>query len=216
MSQTLDVLYADRHLLVAEKPCGLLTQPNETSDLSALSLAKKWLEEHPEIAFSSYLTPVFRLDRAASGLLLFARSSKAAARLQGQKKCYILQKSYLALVEGAPSDEGLFEDWMVHGDHLAMAAPEGQGKYSLLAFQVVAKSNHSTLVEIDLLTGRYHQIRFQFSKRGFPILGDKKYGSSKPFENGIALMHNRLTLIHPVSGEIYIFNSRNERNFFSS
>lgn len=205
-----EVLFADRHLLVLEKPNGLLTQMTEQEKDCALSFAKEWIDEQPDLPRSSYLTPVFRLDRAVSGFLLFARSSKAASRLQGEKKHYFMSKCYLALIEGKLEEkEGVFEDWLIHGDYRAEPGTQTNGKFAALIYRVLEEREETSLVEIELLTGRYHQIRYQFASRMHPIVGDHKYGSKKNFrKDAIALHHFKLAFIHPVSEEMLLFQNQ--------
>ena len=148
---------------------------------------------------------VHRLDRGASGVVLFARTSKALERCQEQVRKKEWEKTYLALVEGLiEKDEGMFEDFLLHDNH--RASVDEQGKLSTLFFKVLRRDPQSTLIEIKLVTGRYHQIRVQFASRGHPIFGDEKYGSKKFFD-GIALHHAQLIAMHPVTREKICFKS---------
>lgn len=177
----------------------MLTQPIEGNDEACETWAKSWVKTAFNKPGNVFLHPIHRLDRVASGIVLFARTSKALARLQkaSREKKYI--KKYIACVEGTLlQDEGQFEDQLEHGDHRAVISKEG--KWSSLKYRVINRHKSYTLVEIWLETGRYHQIRAQFSSRNHPIVGDKKYGSQIPFLNDqtIALHHVFLQVPHPV------------------
>lgn len=202
----LKIIDLDNHLLLIHKPAKLLSQPTKDEERSAENLGKSWIKEKYKKAGNVYLTPLFRLDRSVSGLLLFAKTSKAAQRFNDQRKKLFISKNYLALVEGTFSEkEGLLEDKMGHGD---FRAEEGD-KEAALIYRVLEENEGVSLLEIELLTGRYHQIRYQLSRRGHPILGDEKYGSRIPFAPGvIALHHHRLAFFHPVTNEINILNSK--------
>lgn len=199
------VIYCDNHLLALDKPCGMLTQPSGTGLFSLECWAKTYLKEKFEKKGNVFLEAVHRLDRGASGIVLFARTSKALGRCQEQVRKKEWEKTYLACVEGTiKEDEGMLEDFLFHNDHQASVNP--QGKLSTLFFKVLRREKERTLVEIKLMTGRYHQIRVQFASRGHPIFGDEKYGSKKIF-NGIALHHTQLIAIHPVTREKICFKS---------
>lgn len=202
------VIFTDRHLLLVDKPAGLLSQPTKEQPHSAESWGKEWIRR-TEGRDNPFLTPLFRLDRPVSGLLLFARSSKCASRMQGQRRAYFMRKCYLALVEGTlkEGDEGIFEDWISHGHHRAEASTPERGDHALLAYRCLASDQRRSLIEIDLLTGRYHQIRYQCASRHYPICGDGKYGSRASHPDTIALHHAELTFIHPVSGELLLFSA---------
>lgn len=192
------ILFEDNHLLLLDKPAGLLSQPTDKESESAETFARNASQ-------SRYIASLYRLDRSVSGLLLFAKSSKAAARLNDSRKNFIIKKGYLALIEGCPDEsEGLFEDWIGHGN---FRATEGD-KHSLLTYRVLDHDANISLVEIDLLTGRYHQIRYQFAKRSMPIVGDIKYGSKINYlKNRIALHHHSLSLFHPIGKKLLLFLS---------
>lgn len=197
----MEILYCDNHLLVLNKPAGLLTQPNESSDDSLEAFGKRFLKEKFNKPGDVYLEPVHRLDRPVSGVLLFARTSKAISRLHEMQRERIFQKRYYAVAEGRLVD-GEFIDYLSHGSHHAFIDP--QGKRAHLTYSVLREMEHSTLLEITLKTGLYHQIRAQFSHHGHPILGDRKYGSTHPSEV-LYLHHRSMTILHPVSREKLTF-----------
>jgi len=180
------VIFEDNHLVAANKPAGLLTQ---SDDSGRPSLESQLREQH------RFLHAVFRLDRVASGLVLFARSSKALSRLGDQQRRRQLHKTYLAIVAGTPPEAATWEDLLVHDDYRARIDPSG--KPAKLTFARIASRKGYSLLSIELHTGRYHQIRCQMAAHGHPIVGDTKYGSQIAKE-GIALHHLHLQLMHPV------------------
>lgn len=175
---------------------------------TALSLAKAWLKQKYKKPGNVYLGVVSRLDAFATGALVFARTSKAAARLAEQFKAGTVQKTYWALVEGfsdvdPPSGEWI--DYLIKDDaaqRMRAAAPHNACvQRASLAWRRLKGQGGATLVEVELHTGRKHQIRVQFADRGHPIVGDKKYGATQPFPRGIALHCRRLAFQHPTRDE---------------
>ncbi|MBM3198160.1 MAG: RluA family pseudouridine synthase [Chlamydiae bacterium] len=195
----MDILYFDNHLLVVNKPAGLATEAETGMSLEVLvrEFVKKTYQKQGE----AFVRAVHRLDKPASGLVLLAKTSKALTRLQEAFRKRLIQKTYLARIEGImPSQEGFFEDYMVHGLHRAhiASAKDPQARYAALSFTCRSPS----LLEIILHTGRYHQIRAQLASRGYPIINDHKYGAKKHEEiPGIALHHWQMSFVHPVTKE---------------
>ncbi|MFS8563619.1 MAG: RNA pseudouridine synthase [Rhabdochlamydiaceae bacterium] len=193
-----NIVYCDNHLLVVDKPPGVATQP----DLEIL--AKAWVKKKYQKPGNVFLEPIHRLDKSVGGLVLFARTSKALSRLQALMRERKISKIYQALIEGLlPKKEATLTHYLVHGDHKAFVDP--QGKEAILHYHVLEEKNGTTLVSIDLATGRYHQIRAQFAATGHPILGDRKYGSKHNFHEGIALRHVRMEFEHPITHEKCVF-----------
>lgn len=203
-------LFCDNHLLVAEKPAGLLTQPNpEGREASLEALAKAWVKERYQKPGNVYLHAVHRLDRPVSGLVLFARTSKALTRLNEEMRQGKIEKLYLAEVEGALEGEGRLKHFLVHGEHRSrISTPQDlQAKEARLTFRVVKKTQRGTLVEVKLETGRYHQIRAQLAAIGHPVVGDARYGA-KPLKEGVIHLHSAgLSFLHPTTGERVTFQS---------
>lgn len=200
------VLYEDNHLLAAYKRPGLLTQPDGLAKTSLEEETKAWVKEKYEKPGNVFLHAIHRLDKPASGVVVFAKTSKALSRLNESIRNQETKKIYLALVEGAPKEkEGTLECWMIHDDyHARLCRKEERGaKLALLSYRVLEQKEGTTLLQIDLKTGRYHQIRLQLSALlGLPILGDFKYGAKKPFvDEGIALLHKEFTIPHPITKE---------------
>lgn len=200
----LDILLEDNHLLAANKPPGLLTQPSGTGQDSLEARAKEWVRRTKGKPGAVFLHAVHRLDREVSGVVLFARTSKALARLNEALRGRSVEKIYHAVVEGTPpNDQGTLEHWLTHGSHRAqVSAKETAGaKHCTLAYRLIQSTGVVGLVEVRLLTGRYHQIRAQLAAVGCPILGDARYGSDRATPGRIALHHRRMELDHPVREE---------------
>ena len=209
-SPVLDVLYEDNHLLVLNKPAGLPTMGTPEGTPTLLTLAKEYVKQKYQKPGNVYLGVVSRLDAPVTGVILFARTSKAAARLSEQFRTQAVQKTYWALVEAAGQPgSGSYVDWLVHDErhrrvHVAEKGQAG-GKEARLSFRQIAQAGRFSLLEIELETGRKHQIRVQLAHHGQPIIGDRKYGSPVKFPTGIALHARRLVIAHPIRGEAMEF-----------
>lgn len=198
------ILFEDNHLLVANKPAGLLTQPDHTSRDSLEDQLKRLIKKRDEKPGNVFLHAVHRIDRPVSGIVCFAKSQKALSRLTKAVRDRETKKVYWALVEGTPQG-GTLEHHLIHEGHAARVDPNG--KLARLHYEVV-RPEAKSLIRIELETGRYHQIRIQMASTGHPIVGDFKYGSSTPFkENSIALHHGELTLMHPTLKTPHTFSS---------
>ncbi len=206
----LEVLYEDNHLLVVNKPAMLPTMGVAESKPSLLKIAKAYIREKYQKPGNVYLGIVSRLDTPVTGVTILARTSKAAARLSEAFRERRVQKLYWAVVVGELSEPmGTLEHYLrkderhrkVHVTH--SSAPEAQ--LARLRFRALNSSAGYKLLEIELETGRKHQIRVQLAKHGFPIIGDHKYGSYRSFPKGIALHARQLVVSHPVQDEIMKF-----------
>ncbi|MCP5505373.1 MAG: RluA family pseudouridine synthase [Chlamydiales bacterium] len=198
-ANALEILFEDNHLLAVCKPAGLLTQPTEASTDSLEERAKTYLKKKYQKKGNVFLHPIHRLDKPVSGIVLFARTSKALSRLNVQMRERTLTKIYTAKVEGhLKQTSGELRHHLTHGSHRAHVSPSG--KEAILSYTVKKTLAHSTLVEITLHTGRYHQIRAQFAHIGHPLLGDTKYGASQNASR-LALHHSKLILTHPITQE---------------
>ena len=204
--------FLDNHLLVLDKPWGLLTQPSGTQEDSLENQGKLWLKEKFDKPGSVFLEAVHRIDRPVGGVVLFARTSKALSRLNQFQREGKFQKKYRALVQGAIGESGELEDWLFHGANRArVVKPRSRdAKQCRLTWKLLERRGPFSLIEIDLLTGRYHQIRVQLSHAGFPIVGDVLYGG-KPANQapagGIALCSWSIAFPHPVGGEQLLVTS---------
>jgi 23S rRNA pseudouridine1911/1915/1917 synthase len=201
-----EILYEDNHLLAVNKPAGLPTMGTPEGRPTLLTLAKEYIKQRYSKPGNVYLGVVSRLDAPVTGVVLLARTSKAAARLTNQFRTRLVEKTYWAIAEGVlrPTVAECV-DWLIHDErhrrmHVTPAdAPDA--KKAILTFRRLALVGHDSLLEITLETGRKHQIRLQLAHRGHPVLGDRKYGSRRPFPAGIALHARRLLVAHPVKLE---------------
>ncbi len=202
----LAVLFEDNHVLAVHKPAGLLTMGDRTGDATLVELAKAYLKEKYHKPGDVFLGVVHRIDRPVSGVVLFARTSKAAARLSAQFRDHTIQKTYLAWVEGRVREpSGTLIHWLKK-DRTAnqvsvVAAGTAGAQECVLDYRRVETHGPRTLVEITPRTGRSHQIRVQLSAAGWPIAGDAKYGAKLPWPDGIALHAAAITFDHPTKHE---------------
>lgn len=203
----LSVLYEDNHLLIINKPAGILVQGDKTGDTTLIDLAKAFIKEKYQKPGKVFLGVVHRLDRPTSGVIVFARNSKSLARLNEQFKSRTIKKEYWAIIEGTSVQEsGRLEHWMVRNTkqnksyaHLKKVPNAKHAALDYVQFKTL--DNYSCLA-IDLQTGRHHQIRAQLSAAGFAIKGDLKYGAKRSNADGSIHLHAReLQLIHPTKKE---------------
>ena len=206
-----DILYLDNHLFVVNKKAGLLVQGDKTGDTTLLELCKAYLKKVYQKPGNVFLALVHRLDRPTSGVVVFGRTSKAASRLSEQFREHKIKKIYWALVRGCLPEQGEMQDFLLRKEQKSFTVSEN-GKSAALCYKRLAFQNDISLVEIEMKTGRHHQIRVQFSSRGFPIIGDFKYGSKTKFPNGNLALHARsVTLFHPVTKETMTFQANPDK-----
>ena len=206
------ILYEDNHLLVINKPAGVVTQGASADQTSLGHQAKHYLKTKYHKPGNVFLGFVSRLDKLTTGVILLARTSKAAARLTEAFKNRKVSKTYEALVERADlPDADTLTDFVRKNDaarKMETCHPEARnGQRAILHFQLLNHYQSATHLEINLETGRKHQIRIQFSNFGCPILGDRKYNSAINFSNGIALHSTQLTINHPTTKELLTFKA---------
>lgn len=205
-----NILFEDSHLLLVEKPAGMPSQMTPDGRSGAEDLLRAMIEKRDNKPGRAYLHTVHRLDSAVSGILLLAKSSKALSRLSQEVREQHIKKLYVGVVEGKPtfSKGELLVDYIRHGDKRALASnpKDGGKKAELRILKTLPLPNNTTLVLIELLSGRYHQIRFQLSVRGYPLVGDTAYGSTRSYQKGTILLHNTaVTFMHPtLKKEIHI------------
>jgi 23S rRNA pseudouridine1911/1915/1917 synthase len=204
------VLYEDNHLLALDKPSGMPAAHFDGETGTADHWAKDYLRRKYRKPGNVFLGVVHRLDRPTSGVLLFARTSKAAARLSDQFRDGTARKVYLAVTTGCHwPDAGELRDWLLHDDparRVRAVPPDTPGaKPAETAVRVLARDGGRTLLELRPATGRKHQLRVQLASRGGPIVGDAKYGSPVPLGDAIALHAKSLTVAHPTRGERLTF-----------
>ena len=199
------VIYEDNHLLAVYKPSGLLVQGDRTGDVCLLDLGKQWLKDRYHKPGKVFLAMVHRLDRPVAGVVLFARTTKAAARLARQFRERSVEKQYLAVVSGPVSGEA---NRLIHHierrDRLSrvVPTPTEHSQEARLRFTVLGRDSGKSLLKISLETGRRHQIRIQLAHMGHPILGDLRYGAETPLpDRQIALLAHELMVDHPTQGD---------------
>lgn len=202
------ILYEDNHLLIINKKVGQLVQGDKTGDKSLLELLKAFIKERDQKHGNVFLGLVHRIDRPTSGLVIYAKTSKALSRLTQMVKNREIKKTYWAIVpkEMIPENQTLTHYLKKNekNNKAIVHSKEIEGtKKAVLTYQIIKTLDNYMLLEVDLQTGRHHQIRAQLSKIGIPIKGDLKYGAprSNP-DGGISLHARSLEFIHPVSKEI--------------
>jgi len=202
----LDILFEDNHCLAVLKPARVLTAGDRTGDMSLLDMARDYLKEKYHKPGNVFVGLVHRLDRPVSGVVLFARTSKAAARLSEQFREGSVRKVYRAIVEGSVAEPaGELVDWLVKNEktNVVRSVKPGspEARKSRLQFRRMKSGGGLTLVEIVPETGRSHQIRVQLAVHGNPIYGDVKYGAQHAQQGSIALHAAELTFEHPTRRE---------------
>ena len=208
----LAVLYLDNHLLVVCKPAGMLTQADRSGDLSLLEAGRAYIKQRFHKPGNVFLGLVHRLDRPVSGVVVFARTSKAAARLSAQFRQRQVAKVYWALVQGRVAEAGAFSDRLRRTGVHSQIVPYAPGQVAELRFRRLGYEQDVSWVEIALGTGRHHQIRAQFAHHGHPVLGDRRYGATVPFAPGVIALHARaVTIAHPTLSTPMTFTAEPER-----
>jgi 23S rRNA pseudouridine1911/1915/1917 synthase len=206
MTEKLQILYEDNHLLGVLKPGGVLTQGDRTGDDTALAMAKRYLKEKYNKPGDVFVGLVHRIDRPVSGVLLLARTSKAAARLAKEFQARRVEKTYLAVALGNVEDpHGELVSWIErhHNRSRAVAGPSPKAKEAVLTYRVLGRGGGLSLLEVVPGTGRHHQIRVQLSGISHPVAGDLKYGDREPLpDKTIALHAARLRFKHPTRDEV--------------
>lgn len=201
----MEVIYEDNHIIIVNKRVGEIVQGDKTGDEPLSETLKIWLKEKYAKPGNVFCGVVHRIDRPVSGVVVFAKTSKALSRLNSMIRNGEIKKTYYALVEGFPKHpEATLENMLISDGHLnkTFIARPGQtgAKKAVLKYHTLTKGDRYSLLEIRLLTGRKHQIRCQLAAMGHPIKGDLKYGSrrSNP-DGGISLHARKIEFIHPVS-----------------
>lgn len=200
----LNVLYEDNHIIVVVKPYNVLSQGDSTKDKSIMDMVKEYIKVKYNKPGNVYLGLVHRLDRPVGGIMVFARSSKAASRLTKSFNEHSIIKKYLAIVHGKINGTGEFVDY-IKKESNGNSIISDDGKKSILEYEAISydKENNCSLVSIDLKTGRHHQIRVQFASRGHYLLGDQRYGVLDNTQ--ICLFAYYLSFVHPVTRKVMEF-----------
>lgn len=197
----LNVLYEDNHLIVIEKPINVLSQKDETNDIDINEIVKEYLKVKYNKLGNVYLGLVHRLDRRVGGVLVLAKTSKAAARLSDSIRNNNMEKYYIAKVEGIIEADGNINVLIKKDEKNRKAIISKEGKESKLEYKVLGYDKNNTFVFVNLITGRYNQIRVSFSHIGHPIINDYKYGNGKVNNDQLGLWCYKIVIEHPVLKE---------------
>ena len=201
----MNILYEDNHIIIVNKAPGEIVQGDKTGDTPLSEIIKSYIKEKYNKPGNVFCGVVHRIDRPVGGVVIFAKTSKALERLNKMLREGEIHKTYWALVEGSPNEpEGELRDFLISDGRLnkTFIADEKNpdAKEAVLEYKTVAKGERYTLLEINLLTGRKHQIRAQLSATGHPIKGDLKYGAKRSNPDGsISLLAKSISFTHPVS-----------------
>lgn len=211
------ILFEDNHLLVVVKPQGIPVQKAESSNDDFQSILKDYLKKKYMKPGNVFLGIVHRLDQPVGGVMVFAKTSKAASRLSEQIRQNIWKKCYLAVVDGIPRQKsGILEDYLVKNEatnEVYVSKKENpKAKFARLSYETLESKNGKSLLKITLETGRAHQIRVQLSSRGLPIVNDHKYNKNAKLGSNIALWAYSLEIEHPVTKEKLVFSEEMPEN----
>lgn len=213
------IIYEDNHLLVVQKPVNVISQADDTNDPDMLTLLKEDLKQRYNKPGQVYLGLVHRLDRPVGGVMVFAKTSKAASRLSDQIRRREFKKVYLAVLHGVPDNKsGMLKHYLLKDAATNTVYPVPMGregaKEAILEYTVLDCQDGLSLVKVNLHTGRPHQIRVQFAATGHPLYGDQKYGAqkNKPGQQ-IALWSTEITCKHPTRDEEMRFESEPPQEF---
>lgn len=209
--EKLNVLYEDNHIIVVEKPVNIPSQGDKTGDIDMLSLVKEYIKEKYHKPGEVYLGLVHRLDRPVGGVMVFARTSKAAARLSEQVRSKVFKKKYLVICDGKfENEKGTLQNYLLKNERLNISRVVKEGtknsKLAVLDYEVLKYNEEIdlSLVKINLHTGRHHQIRLQLANFGHSICGDQKYGTRGRGKQ-ICLWAYELKIFHPTTKEELVF-----------
>ena len=203
----LNVLYEDNHIIVVIKKENIPVQEDSSKDKDLITIIKEYLKENYNKPGNVYLGLVHRLDRPVGGIMVFAKTSKAASRLSDEIRNNKVHKKYMAIVHGKIDEEGKLVNKISKDSKTNNTYLDENGKEAILYYKRIKynKEKDLSLVDINLITGRHHQIRFQLSNYGYPIYGDQRYGRQD--KKQIRLFAYELSFIHPVTKEEMTFNT---------
>lgn len=196
-----NIIYEDNHLLVVEKPAGILSQEDKTGDKDMLTILKKYIKEKYQKPGQVYLGLIHRLDRMTSGVMVFGKTSKASARLSEQIRKHAFIKKYYAVVHGIVPSSGKLENYLKKDEVevKSYVTNVSDGKFACLTYQKIKEIHGNSVVSILLQTGRHHQIRVQFAHFGHPLIGDRLYGNDT--KDSLMLHAYYISFYHPITKE---------------
>lgn len=206
----MNVVYEDNHIIIVNKASGEIVQGDKTGDIPLSETVKQYIKEKYQKPGNVFLGVVHRLDRPVSGLVVFAKTSKALSRLNDMFRTGDVHKTYWAIVRrGDIAPEATLTDWLTRNERQNKSYAHSRevpgSKKAVLSYKVRSVSDNYMLLEVHLMTGRHHQIRCQLANMGCPIKGDLKYGSPRSNPDGsISLMSRRVEFVHPVSKETIV------------
>lgn len=201
------VLYEDNHIIVVNKNSGEIVQGDKTGDVPLSDIVKSWIKDKYNKPGNVFLGVVHRLDRPVQGVVVFAKTSKALSRLNDMFRTADVHKTYWAITKNRPKEpEGTLTHWLVRNEKqnksYAYDTEKPNAKKAVLHYKLLAESDNYNLMEINLMTGRHHQIRCQMAHIGCPIKGDLKYGAKRSnIDGSISLLARKIEFVHPVSKE---------------
>lgn len=204
-NQMIKIIYEDNHLLVVEKPVNIPVQADDSKDEDLLTILKNYLKKKYNKPGNVYLGLIHRLDRPVGGIMVFAKTSKAASRLSNQIRNHDFKKIYYAVLDGKiEPKKAILKDKLLKDSKTNITKVDEKGKEAILEYELIEYKENKSLVKIDLKTGRSHQIRVQFSSRNNPLYGDQKYNLNST-KAQIALYAYQISFFHPVSKELLTF-----------
>ena len=215
----INVLYEDNHLLIVEKPVNIAVQEDASKDMDLLNMLKSYIKEKYNKPGDVYLGLVHRLDRPVGGVMVFARTSKAASRLSNELRKQQIYRKYKAIIRGTlPNKQGELVDYLYKDRKKnlvsVVSSKNKGGKKAILEYKVLSKKDNLSMLEVELKTGRSHQIRVQLANQGTPIYGDQKYGEHvNKHGQQIALWASSLSVKHPTKDEMITVESEPPKEY---
>lgn len=206
LMNNINIVYEDNHLLVVEKPINIPVQEDSSKDKDLLTILKEYIKVKYNKPGNVYLGLVHRLDRPVGGIMVFAKTSKAASRLSDQIRTKTFKKIYNAVVIGKINESGTLIDKILKDTKNNIVKVDDNGKESMLNYKLLKYKDNLSLVEIELLTGRSHQIRVQMSHFNHPLYGDQKYNVNARIGQQIALFACRIEFEHPTTHKLLTFS----------
>jgi 23S rRNA pseudouridine1911/1915/1917 synthase len=215
----INVLYEDNHLLIVEKPVNIAVQEDASKDMDLLNILKSYIKEKYNKPGDVYLGLVHRLDRPVGGVMVFARTSKAASRLSNELRKQQIYRKYKAIIRGTlPNKQGELVDYLYKDRKKnlvsVVSSKNKDGKKAILEYKVLSKKDNLSMLEVELKTGRSHQIRVQLANQGTPLYGDQKYGEHvNKHGQQIALWASSLSVKHPTKDEMITVESEPPKEY---